>query len=129
MAVGIAAIPAGALYAFFALHGYATRWTALFAIVIGCYCARQAWKFVDRKFAFTQPFRAFEYAFVESVSTIPDIIVKTQAGESLLVWAKPTFEREFATASNRNTVNLAGVTTGFQTDDRETAGLHALAGT
>jgi hypothetical protein len=50
MAVGIAAIPAGVLYAFLVWRGYESRWTALLAIVLGCLCARLAWKMVDRKF-------------------------------------------------------------------------------
>jgi hypothetical protein len=51
MAVGVAAIPAGVLYAFLSSRGYETWLTALLAVAIGCVCARQAWQFVGRRFA------------------------------------------------------------------------------
>lgn len=66
MAVGVAAIPAGALYAFLASRGYESRWTALLAIIIGCLCSRLAWKFVDRQFAAPLPEMAFsELSLIE----------------------------------------------------------------
>ena len=65
MAVGVAAIPAAALYAFLASRGYESRWTALLAIIIGCWCARWAWKAVDRKFATLPKFEFSELALIE----------------------------------------------------------------
>jgi hypothetical protein len=48
MTAGVAAIPAGTLYALLAVKGYDHWWTAVPAIILGLWSARKAWKFVDR---------------------------------------------------------------------------------
>ncbi len=57
MVAGVAAIPAGALYAILAVKGYNGWWTALPAIVFGFWMAKEAWSFVERKL-FTADFAA-----------------------------------------------------------------------
>ena len=74
MAVGAAAIPAGALYAYLSARGYGPRWTVLLALVIGCWFARQAWKFVDRTFAEPVP------QLMASSNANLNRIMQTQAG-------------------------------------------------
>ena len=83
MAVGVAAIPAGALYAFLAARGYESRWTILLAIIFGCVCARWAWKFVDRKF--TAPQREFAFPELLRIETRRNYAVAIHQQELLLL--------------------------------------------
>ena len=55
MVAGVAAIPAGVLYALLAVKGYGSWWTALLAIVLGFWLAKEAWRYVERRF-FTPAF-------------------------------------------------------------------------
>jgi hypothetical protein len=49
MAVGFSAIPAGLVYALFAIHGYDRWWIALPLIAVGLVCGRFASKWVGKK--------------------------------------------------------------------------------
>lgn len=49
MAVGLAAVPVGALYGIAVANGYSRWWTAVLCIGIGLICGRVSWKFWDRK--------------------------------------------------------------------------------
>lgn len=57
MVAGIAAIPAGLLYAMLDLYGYGAWWVALASIAAGLWMASCAWTYVDRLF-FTKEFTA-----------------------------------------------------------------------
>lgn len=49
MVAGVAAIPAGILYAILAVKGYGGWWSALAAIALGFWMAKEAWSYVERK--------------------------------------------------------------------------------
>jgi hypothetical protein len=57
MVGGVAAVPAGALYALLASKGFGQWWTALAAIVLGFWMAKEARDYVELKF-FTRGFTA-----------------------------------------------------------------------
>lgn len=57
LAVGLAAIPGGVVYAVLAVKGYGGWWSALLAIVFAFWMAKEAWRYVERAF-FTLEFTA-----------------------------------------------------------------------
>jgi hypothetical protein len=72
MSAGVAAIPAGVLYALLAVKGYDHWWTAVPAIIFGLWTAKRAWKFVDRRFF------AIDYSTTASAYTNLDALGEVQ---------------------------------------------------
>jgi len=121
MAVGAAAIPAGALYAYLSARGYGPRWTILLALALGCWCARQAWKFVDRKFAES------ELQVMVSTYANRNRIVQAQAGAYVLAWELYTLHEDFRTVSS-NAALSSFPTMDAQSANGGVAEPHAVAG-
>ena len=93
MVAGLAAIPAGALYAILSVEGYDRWWTALPAIVLGFSMAVKAWKYVDKKF-FTLNFSPTASGASISWSLAPAavavVIILSQAPTPCLRRSNPT---------------------------------------
>jgi hypothetical protein len=101
MAVGVAAIPAGILYAFAVSRGYESRWLTLIILVVGGCCARWAWTFADRKLTAPElDTSMIGQTDLPSTNMVINIIWETQAGDAGL-WEAPLIGNVFMDESNK----------------------------
>jgi hypothetical protein len=87
LTAGIAAIPAGIIYAVLAVNGYDRWWTALPAIVLGFWMAKRMWKYVERKLIM------LDYNSMASANAGVNIIREIQAGTAVLIWERYVYRK------------------------------------
>jgi len=121
LAAGIAAIPAGVIYAFLVVTGYNRWWTVVPAIVLGFWMGRKAWKYVHG--------RLFDHGHNEVVSANAnaDILKDVCASEAILVWESSIFCKESVTGLNAS-ASQSLPATNAQSANQRAGQRHAFAG-
>jgi len=93
ISAGIAAIPAGFIYALLAAKGYERPWTAISTIVLGFLMARQTWKYIERKFF-------DEFPSMAGISDNGYIVVAAQANGTIVRFNRRVVRGEYIAKSN-----------------------------
>lgn len=93
LAAGVAAIPAGLIYALLAASGYERWWTAVSAIALGFWMARKTWKHIERKLF-------DEFPVMVGVSDNGYIVVAGQANGTIVKFNRRAFRGEYIAKSN-----------------------------
>ncbi|PYU27283.1 MAG: hypothetical protein DMG32_07795 [Acidobacteria bacterium] len=115
LSAGVAAIPAGLIYALFAVNGYDRWWTAVPCIGLGFWMARETWKYLSLRLqkpiapviAINVGAKGFGVRFtaaavVASAFVVPAVPLPTWAAVQMTQNVAVVWQGHFATTQDRN---------------------------